>query len=300
MIVNPISVQNNPFKKSKELSKPLVLDGAMGSYLQQKGFIPDDKLWMTKLISMNPEEIIKVHKEYIEAGADIITTNTFRTNPSAFESSGISYPDDYVDQAVELAKSSVLGRDIFIAGSNAPAEDCYQKQRTLSNSKLEVNHKNHIDLLIVNGVHFIINETQSHFDEIEIICEHCSNSNIPFVISLYLDSSLSILSGESLGSVLSFILEYAPLAIGINCISSEVFNHILELEHFNFNWGFYLNCGAGSPTDKNVSCGVSPTNYLKNVQKSLIKQPSFIGSCCGSNPSHTKIIREYLDGKNSD
>jgi homocysteine S-methyltransferase len=163
-----------------------------------------------------------------------------------------------------------------------------------------MNHKKHIDLLIDSNVHFILNETQSHLDEIEIICKHCSQSNIPFVMSLYLDSSLRILSGQSFGSVLTFILEYAPLAIGVNCISPEIFNKIFELEYFNHNWGFYLNCGSGLPTDKNISCGVNPVDYLKTVQKSLNKQPSFIGSCCGSDPSHTKKIREYLDGKNSD
>jgi len=299
MIENPISSQNNPFKTAQELSRPLVLDGAMGSYLQQKGFIRDDKLWMTKLITTNPEEIIKVHKEYIEAGADIITTNTFRTNPSAFESSGSSYQYKYVKQAVDLAESSIADREILIAGSNAPAEDCYQRERTLSYNKLEINHKKHIDLLIDSNVDFILNETQSHFDEIKIICRHCSQSKIPFVMSLYLDNSTRILSGESFNEIISFILEYAPFAIGINCISPEVFKNILAVEHFNFCWGFYLNCGSGLPTDRNIDCAVSPNEYREFIKKSLPLNPSFIGSCCGSNPSHIKIIREFLDGKNS-
>jgi homocysteine S-methyltransferase len=62
-------------------------------------------------------------------------------------------------------------------------------------------------------------------------------------------------------------------------------------------WGYYLNCGSGQPGDKVIDCGVQPDEYLDSVKKSVQYIPSFIGSCCGSSPAHTKKIREYLDGK---
>ena len=74
---------SNIFTESKLKSKPLILDGAMGSLLQQKGFRSKDSAWMTYVNSESPETIISIHKNYIEAGADIITTNTFGTNPSS-------------------------------------------------------------------------------------------------------------------------------------------------------------------------------------------------------------------------
>jgi homocysteine S-methyltransferase len=69
--------QVNPFQKVMSGYKPLLLDGAMGSYLQQKGLTTDDLLWTTYINQTNPDLIIQTHMEYIEAGADIITTNTF-------------------------------------------------------------------------------------------------------------------------------------------------------------------------------------------------------------------------------
>ena len=225
MSLSSISIDNNPFEIARKNLKPLVLDGAMGSYLQQKGYKADDRLWMTKLNILEPDLIINLHKEYITAGAQIITSNTFRTNPAALESLNSSSVADQVKQAVHLAKSAVGDSNILIAGSNAQAEDCYQWDRTISHNKLEINHKKHIDLLIDNNVHFILNETQSHLDEIEIICKHCGKETIPFVISLYLEESLNILSGESLDYIISFIFDYAPLAIGINCISPILFEN---------------------------------------------------------------------------
>ena len=192
----------NPFET--KLSKPLVLDGAMGSYLQQKGLLTDDVLWTTNLNHNNPDLIIQTHLEYIDAGADIITTNTFRTNPASLLKAGMTNASEYVKESVDLAKQTVIGKKVLIAGSNAPAEDCYQEIRKLSHYELEINHKNHIDLLIDNGVDFVLNETQSHFDELQIICDHCDRNNIPYVVSLYVLDSLRILSGESLDNILSF------------------------------------------------------------------------------------------------
>lgn len=291
-------LKNNQFEKFERNSKPLLLDGAIGSYLQQKGFETNDILWTTKINQTNPEEIIQIHREYIDAGADIITTNTFRTNPTVLYKTGISDLKFYVSEAVMLTKEASLNRNVIIAGSNAPAEDCYQRQRTLSYSELELNHKNHIDLLMDSGVDFVLNETQSHLDEVKIICEHCDKNKIPYLVSIYFDENLKLLSGENLDSVFSFLKNTSVLAIGLNCISPNVFARLIGSTEISTNWGFYLNCGDGQPTDKVINCKVQPNEYMEYVKQSLFYHPSFIGSCCGSNPNHTKIIREYLDGQN--
>jgi len=285
----------NPFKKIKE--KPLLLDGAIDSYIQQKGIDTDDILWTTKINLENPELIIQIHREYIYAGADIITTNSFRTNPSSVIKSGLSLTSsEYVRQAVSLAIQASEGSEVLIAGSNAPAEDCYQKLRTLSNTELEKNHKYHIDLLMVNEVDFILNETQSHLDEIRIICQHCDENSIPYILSLYLDERLNLLSGENVGYVLSLLQDHNPMAIGFNCISAEILLKLIRSTTLPLTWGFYLNCGCGSPQDKVINCGVNPEEYLQIVKTSMQYHPSFVGSCCGSNPEHTKSLRKFFDG----
>ncbi len=170
---------------------------------------------------------------------------------------------------------------------------------TLSNKELQMNHCNHIDLLIDSGVDFVLNETQSHFDEIQFICDHCDRNEIPYVISLYFDENKQLLSGEKLESVYALLADSNVLAVGINCISPKVFFEAIGSTRLSNNWGFYLNCGSGHHTDKIIQCGIQPNEYLESVKKALPYKPSFIGSCCGSSPAHTKIIREFLDGKNS-
>ncbi len=290
-------ITTNPFQVDKANNKPLLLDGAMGSYLQQNGFETDEVLWTSKLNLSNPEAICSVHEQYIEAGANIITTNTFRTNPSALSKAGIKDSSVFLNEAVRIAKKASEGKKVFVAGSNAPAEDCYQKERTLSKKELEINHYKHIDLLIDSSVDFILNETQSHFDEINIICDYCDKHGIAYLMSLYIEESGHLLSGETLESIVSLLKDSNVLAIGINCISPKIFFEVIGSIKMNDSWGFYLNCGSGQREDKIIECGVQPDEYLNTVKKSVQYSPSFIGSCCGSSPAHTKKIREYLDGK---
>ena len=283
---------NNPLETAKLNGVPLILDGAMGSMLHQRGFTAHPDLWMSKLNLTNPNIIFEIHKEYINAGADIITTNTFRTNPSAFEGAGYPFDSKYLREAVSIAKDASEDSKVIIAGSNPPAEDCYQRKRKISDKLLEINHTNHIDLLMSNEVDFILNETQSHFDEIKIVCKHCSSNNIPYIVSFYFDENLKILSGEQLEYIVEFTADHNPLAIGFNCIALKLFRKMLPNIIPKDNWGFYLNCGSGNPKDENIKCGVNPKEYAEIVNESIKYEPSFVGTCCGSNPNHIKEIKK--------
>jgi methionine synthase I (cobalamin-dependent) len=287
----------NIFSLSKRIKRPLILDGAMGSLLQQKGVKPDKHLWMSIANITHADLVTEIHKDYIKAGADIITTNTFNTNPT----DTIKYKKyssvKLVKQAVICAKNAVGNMPVLIAGSNAPAEDCYQAERTISKRELELNHKEHIDLLMQNGVHFILNETHSHFDEISIISNYCDKNNIPYVISLYFTDKLRLLSGEKLSEILKFLDDSNALAVGFNCILPSTMDKAKSKITFPENWGLYLNCGDGSFTDVDIKCGVSPENYSNIIKKYLRFSPSYIGSCCGSSPKHIKKIKNILNGQ---
>jgi len=292
-------LKENPFSRIIDDKKPLILDGAMGSLLQQMGYKPDSNIWMTSLNSISPEIIKSVHKSYIEAGANIITTNTFRTNPAALADAGIFDCAPLVKEAVRLAKESVNDHPVYIAGSNAPAEDSYQKIRKLSYKQLELNHKNHIDLLQENDVYFILNETQSHFDEIKIICSHCQRNNIPYVISILFDEKLKILSQEPVEYILKFIWEHEPFAIGFNCIAPRLLDNLLGNIQMSYKWGFYLNCAGENYFNTKIESVVDADRYIKIIEKNLKFKPSFIGACCGSSPEHIKAIKKYLNEKDN-
>lgn len=280
----------------KEKQRPLILDGAIGSLLQQRGFQMDEILWSSAANLYEPEMVVQLHQDYINSGTEIITTNTFRTNPTFYELANLKMSnEEFVNQGVQLAIRARENQKIIIAGSNAPAEDCYQAERTISKSELERNHKKHIDYLWSAGCDVIWNETQSHRDEIEIICKCCSENSIPYVVNLYFDKTLKLLSGEQLEDIVDFVGSYSPLAIGFNCIKPELVYMYMESNRLPQPFGFYFNCGAGEVSDKNIKCGIDPKDYLEEIKPLLEYNPLFVGSCCGSNPNHTKVIKEYFD-----
>lgn len=288
----------------QELKRPLILDGAMGSLIQQKGFKADKYLWMSIHNFINPNIIIEIHKNYIEAGSDIISTNTFRTNPNALKHTSYSDKEAVktaIDIAIKAVNESILQnstRRILIAGVNAPAEDCYQKEVTLSKNEIEENHKKHISALYEFGSDFILNETQSHFDEIYFICKFCNDNKIPFVLSLFVTEEFKMLSGHSIHETIQMIKSFSPSIISFNCISKKIFFELLSSINFDFDWGYYINCGSGKITDQNIYCGISPMEYSVMVKDSLKFSPKLIGACCGSNPDHISEIKRIIDELN--
>jgi S-methylmethionine-dependent homocysteine/selenocysteine methylase len=267
----------------------------MGSILQEKKLASNKRVWSAKANDDSQQEVITLHKDYIRAGADIITTNTFRTNPYSLISSGFTDIVGSVSKAVDLAKRARGRSTILIAGSNPPVEDCYQLDRTISQKDLEWNHKVHIDALMEAGCDFIMNETQSHFDEIKFISKYCGENHIPFVMNFFFLEKPKLLSGENLTDAIEFVLKYHPLAIGFNCITFDALENITNRLKPEMNWGFYLNCGSGKLTDQNIDCAISPVEYAKRAKQYLKLSPSFIGSCCGSSPEHTKRLKLLLD-----
>ncbi len=250
-------------KKQKSLNRPLILDGANGSLLKQAVEFEDNILWSSILNISKPEKVIALHKEYIDSGAVIITTNTFRTNPTVYKQSNINLSnEEFVRQSVRLAIEARNEKEIIIAGSNAPAEDCYQSERTIRKYDLEYNHKKHIELLWESGVDVIWNETQGHWDEIEIISKFCSSNFIPFVMNFYFTSELNLLSGEHLTDAIKMVEDYSPISVGFNCVKPEQFLKYYERNELPKSWGLYLNCGAGNVEDKNISCGIEPKEYV--------------------------------------
>lgn len=286
------------FKHARK-SKPMILDGAIGSQLINKRRRAHPVLWSSIFNLTHPQKVFELHNKYISAGADIITTNTFRTNPIAVKESLLKLnPKKFVKDSVQLAIDAAKGKKVLVAGSNAPAEDCYQSERKISHKELERNHAEHISNLFECGVDFVLNETQSHLDEIKFISNYCDKENIPFVMSIFFNRDLKILSGEKLIDVLRMCGDSNAIAVGLNCITFDVFEKMNKSLLQDFNWGFYLNCGDGNYNTEFIECEISPQKYITQIKNHIAFKPSFIGACCGSSPKHISQLKNYFYGSN--
>ena len=170
-------------------SKPLVLDGAMGTEIDRRGIPTTLPLWSAGALQTDPDVVRAIHADYLRAGADIITTNTFRTH--AHNLSSRAEAQEMTLLAAKLAQEAIaeVGRDAFVAGSVAPLEDCYSPELTPSKTYCQREHARMVAYLVEGGVDFILVETMHTIYEAQAACAAAQQANIPFMASFILDNA---------------------------------------------------------------------------------------------------------------
>lgn len=312
------SINQNIFDWARKFNRPFILDGGVGCIVQAKyPQLYHHGIWMNRALTEYPEFIQNLHLDYINAGADIITTFTFRTNPYSLglydeqKHTSEEMVKIAVDLCIEARKKAKENKNpVLIAGSNTTMVDCYYGiLKDIKDEVIYSNHQVHMENLLKAGCDFILNETFGHLREIEIVCDICQKKNIPQVISLYCDENLRMLSGEPLQEVIDIVKKYKPLAISFNCIKYSTMKKILrEVKLREMVWGCYINCGdekmqetyaqLDGEVDAHVlDFAISPEELKTFVEDVCIQQklkPGFIGSCCCSYPAHTAKIQELF------
>ncbi len=284
------------------LPKPLLLDGPMGSRLIEIGQKLNTPIWSAETLISNPQLIKSIHTDYIDSGADIIRTNTFRTNPYACEQHRTQF--DYkhlVKIAVEAAKNAIdfsERANLFIAGSNAPADDCYSKTKRLSANELSDNHAKHISALNEFGVDLIINETFGDQFELEIVSKICNEQKIPFAASLIIKNEHETFHGQNLKSAIQNILRYEPIFISLNCSRPEsLINALPMLADFK-PFGVYPNLGSLKSFTEHILLRDFTKSELTDFTNFVLNAgASVLGVCCGGNPDDIRLMRNLIDAR---
>ena len=151
--------------------KPIILDGAMGTELIQRGVECPLPLWSADANLTHPEIVKKIHIDYINAGASVITTNTFRTTSWTYQKIGLSNKKaklkakNSLYKAVEVAHQAKHD-SVRIAGSITAIDDCYLPGNYPGNSVAEEIYGNNLEWLDDAGVNLILFETMGNINEI--------------------------------------------------------------------------------------------------------------------------------------
>jgi len=178
---------------------PLLLDGAVGSELNRRGVDTSLPLWSARALLEAPEVLLAVHRDYVVAGADIITANTFRTNRRTLAKAGIE------EQAAELTAVAVhLARAAtgpstathYVAGSIAPLEDCYRTDLVPEDDVLEREHAESVEILRAAGADLLLIETMNTVREARAAARAAVASGLPVLAGLVCGRDGMMLSGE--------------------------------------------------------------------------------------------------------
>ena len=280
-----------------------LLDGAMGTELMRAGLDLPLPIWSGDVNLSHPDYVRKIHKAYLNAGADILTTNTFRTTPRAYRNNGFEEYEarqrshDSLERAVELAKQSA-GVDIIVAGSIAPLEDCYEPDLFPGIEFAQREFRELAIWLQDAGIDVILFETMGSWPEIKTALTVTVDLEIPRWLSLILKNGNTLLDGTDLTNVLSDVKGYGIEMVLLNCSLCSITADAVDvlLRNWKGSWGVYPNVGAAMPTKEGViEEKLTIKEFANEINKYLSSGSKVIGACCGSNPDYIRAAREAID-----
>jgi len=273
----------------------LVSDGATGTNLQARG-LRDGKSSENWVLE-SPGEIVMLHKEFVEAGSDIILTCTFGGTPLRLEHAGLAGRAEEVNKlAVELAREASQGTGALVAGSMGPIGQMLKPLGPLEETEAEKAYKEQAALLADAGVDLFVVETQYDLKEAKIAVEAVrSVSDAPLVCSFSYDRGTRTMMGISPGQVGREFEENGTVdLIGINCGRSleDNLNALKELRETT-GLPVWFKPNAGVPKiDKegNTVFDVDPEQMGQQAPEWLKAGAAVVGGCCGSSPGHVRQI----------
>lgn len=293
-----------------ELSKRiLILDGAMGTMLQRKGLQGNSESFNLT----NPETIGEIHNEYIEAGADIITTNSFSANSISQSEYNLSEKAGQMAEAAARIARKAAGeapRKIWVAGSVGPTSKSLSLAQNINDpifrpysfDGMAEAFEVQIRGLVKGGVDLLLFETC--FDALNTkaalyaIGHIPEASDIPIMISASMsDRSGRTLTGQTMEAFYRSVQHCSPLSFGLNCSlgAEEMIPLIAEVASFaTCAVSCYPN--AGLPNEMG-EYDETPSQMAESVRKmALAGSVNIVGGCCGTTPEHIKAVAEAVKG----
>ena len=293
-----------------ELSKRiLILDGAMGTMLQRKGLQGNSESFNLT----NPETIGEIHNEYIEAGADIITANSFSANSISQSEYNLSEKaGQMAEAAARIARKAAdeAPRKIWVAGSVGPTSKSLSLAQNINDpifrpysfDGMAEAFEVQIRGLINGGVDLLLFETC--FDALNTKAAlyalgHIPEaSDIPIMISASMsDRSGRTLTGQTMEAFYRSVQHCSPLSFGLNCSlgAEEMIPLIAEVASFA---ACAVSCypNAGLPNEMG-EYDETPSQMAESVRKmALAGSVNIVGGCCGTTPEHIKAVAEAVKG----
>jgi S-methylmethionine-dependent homocysteine/selenocysteine methylase len=282
-------------------TRPVLLDGAMGTELQRRGVNVGLPLWSAHALMEHPDVVLQIHEDYLNAGAQIITTNTFRTTRRVFSQAGL--PDRsalLTRQAVELAltaRAEHHGRTILIAGSMAPLEDCYHPERVPAADDLRREHEQHALRLANAGVDLLLLETMGTIREARAACIAARQTGLEVVVSFLCTKDGRLYGGESITEAVKAIAPNGPAAFSLNCISPRFIAPALASlqEATHLPVAVYGNVGTpGGEHGASFSVDVTAEEYCEFARQWIDQDVAILGGCCGTTPDYIERLNTSL------
>ena len=295
--------------------KPVLLDGGLGRELRFRGVTVPTTIWSAGALITDPGVVRRIHLDYIAAGADIITTNTYGIIRSDLSKEKIE--DRFAELntlacelAVEAREKSK--REVMIAGSLPPLGGSFRPDLVGPDDKIEALHREQAELLAPH-VDLLLCETMSSIAEGRAAARAACGTGKPVWVAwtLHEDRSGNLRSGETLTNAVQALGDLPVHGFLVNCCAPEsVTRAMASLAATGAEWiGGYANTFTAIPQDWELDgeketdglltlrSDLDPERYAAHVTEWLEAGATVVGGCCGTRPSHIAKIYSILHAR---
>lgn len=296
-----------------------ILDGGMGRELERLGAPFKQPEWSALAMMQAPEIVKEVHRAFINAGSQVITTNSYALVPfhigdEVFKTRGI----DLIRDSARVAQAAVAenNRDVKIAGSLPPLFGSY---------RADLYQSEHVECIsrpliegLKDGVDLWLNETQSLLAEslaIKTLVDELDKDKKPYWVSFTLEDSETndapkLRSGETVEEAVRAMKAVNVDAILFNCCQPEIISDALKvaksiLGNSKIQLGAYANAFPPQPKDATANHGLdvlrkdlTPESYLVWAKRWTELGANLIGGCCGIGPDHIQALSNSFSSEN--
>src|SRR5262250_939520 len=294
----------------------LVLDGAMGTMLQQRLLTAEDfggaalEGCNEALVRTRPDVVLNIHRKYFAAGADIVETNSFNGTKSDLVDYGLAENAyELMVKAAQLARQAAdefakPGRPRFVAGSMGPTRKAITVTGGIGSPQLSRDYYQLAKPLVEGGVDLLMVETCQDTRNIKaalLAIQKLSKeigSQIPTIVSVTIEPMGSMLAGQNIEAVWAALRHVKPLAFGMNCATGPEFmtDHIRTLSGLTSEFvSCYPNAGLPDEEGKYLE---TPSSLATQLEKFVDHGwLNLVGGCCGTTEQHIRAIAQMVAGK---
>ena len=303
----------------------IVLDGGMGTELQRRGVPPHSQVWSAGGLLTHPTTVQAIHEDYLQAGADIIITNTFATARHVLDAAGLGDRTAEINTlAVQLARrardSVSADRPIYIAGSISTVRDAIPFKHTEGNrlgrgtaneqipaAKSKANYREQAQLLAEAGVDLIMLEMMVDRERAGYAISAALETGLPTWIGLSFQrekvhGNLRLWGGAQfdgwfgqMTDVLGNRIPRSSLVSVMHTLTEDVEEslHLIKKEWSGL-LGAYGHSGEFAMPQWTFDTSATAQAYLEHARRWVPTGAQVIGGCCGIGPEHISLIRQAL------
>lgn len=296
--MNPTDSQNAEKNRPESLlsmiqEKGAVIDGAMGTMLMQAG-LESGKAPETWILE-KPEEVLKVHQAYADAGADILITNSFGGNSIKLKKAGLDKNADEINETAAGLAKSVAKDKCFVAGNIGPCGELLQPMGLLTDEEVKNSFTRQAKVLAKNGVDLFLLQTFYSLQEMKLAIEGIQSiSGIPIIASMTFQENpkgFATMMGDKVGDSMKALMDAGTSVVGTNCsLGSESMISLAREVRSAVSIPVVIEPNAGIPEVINGKTiyNENAETFAENIVRIKALGVDVIGGCCGTTPEHIR------------